>query len=298
MSITASAAKADVRYEVVASDRVRCVVDVHDEKLLGKSADLRIRRTVNVKDSRGVNESGVVFEMRVPSLAPTNAIDIVPSTLKTYTYQGAMIDVTVRTEIEVKDGIIFDTVIEDDDQIRLFAKPEISCDAKGIVEPKDAFSFVANLRAIPAQNQLITIALCAIAALVVAANTIVGVHDELAPEPLTWVYDHVGSKGKSESPFFKSLAGDGVVGAGLWVAIRRQLRKYMTFQLAPMPARICAGDNVVASTLVAGVSRVDLDDVLVRVVACNMEKGQYKRGSGTKERTVSFTEPVRAVILY
>jgi hypothetical protein len=36
----------------------------------------------------------------------------------------------------------------------------------------------------------------------------------------------------------------------------------------------------------------------VRIVACNMEKGQYKRGSGTDERTVSFEEPIRAVMLY
>ena len=36
----------------------------------------------------------------------------------------------------------------------------------------------------------------------------------------------------------------------------------------------------------------------LRVVACNMEMGQYIRGSGTSRRTVSFEEPVRPIILY
>ena len=36
----------------------------------------------------------------------------------------------------------------------------------------------------------------------------------------------------------------------------------------------------------------------LRVVACNMEMGQYIRGSGSNRRTVSFEEPVRPIILY
>ena len=50
--------------------------------------------------------------------------------------------------------------------------------------------------------------------------------------------------------------------------------------------------------LIAGSSRVDLHDATLRVVACNLEKGQYVRGSGSNERTVSFSNPNRAVLLY
>ena len=45
-------------------------------------------------------------------------------------------------------------------------------------------------------------------------------------------------------------------------------------------------------------SRVDLKNIELRIVACNMEKGQYIRGSGSNRRTVSFVEPIRAVSLY
>ena len=50
--------------------------------------------------------------------------------------------------------------------------------------------------------------------------------------------------------------------------------------------------------LIAGSSRVDLHDATLRVVACNLEKGQYVRGSGSNQRTVSFSNPTRAVLLY
>ena len=52
------------------------------------------------------------------------------------------------------------------------------------------------------------------------------------------------------------------------------------------------------SDLVHGVSRTDLDNVTLRIVACNMERGQYLRGSGSNRRTVSFSEPAHGVLLY
>ncbi|MEE2738368.1 MAG: hypothetical protein VX435_09100, partial [Planctomycetota bacterium] len=35
-----------------------------------------------------------------------------------------------------------------------------------------------------------------------------------------------------------------------------------------------------------------------RVVACNMEKGQYYRGSGSDRTTVDFSEPIQAILLF
>lgn len=298
MSVLTSPPGVDVRYEDTTGDSVRCIVAVNDDALLGHSAVLRVVRTVEVKDSRAVNASDEKFTAQIASLAQENAIQVPKSALRAYTYRGSMIDVAVRTEVRIDDGVLFDTKIRDDEEIGVWVKPAVSGDAKGIVEPKDAFDFVTNLRAIPPQNQLITIVLSVVAALIIAFNSLVGVHDQFVPESRAWFYDHHGGDGDTESPFFKSLVGSGVLGAAVWMAIRQQLKKYMSFDLAPVPERICADDEIPAWKLVRGVSRVDLENVVFRVVACNMEKGQYKRGSGTKERTVSFTNPVRAVILY
>jgi hypothetical protein len=298
MTAAASTARLDVRYENTGGDHVRGVVDVFDPSLLGHRAELRIIRRVKVHDSRAVNSSEKVFTAPIPSLAARNEIAIPRSAVLLYSYQGSMIDIEVTSEVAVDDGVLFDTKIVDDEKVGLWAKPEVSTNAKEMIEPKDAFDFIANLRAIPPKNQVITLALALVAGILIAINSWVGIHDQFVPASATWFYDHVDSDGDSESPLFKSLAGSGALGLAVWMAMRQQLRKYMTFGFTALPERICAADALEASSLFHGVSRVDLDHVVLRVVACNMEKGQYKRGSGTKERTVSFSEPVRAVMLY
>ena len=96
----------------------------------------------------------------------------------------------------------------------------------------------------------------------------------------------------------QSLLGSGAAGAAIWFAMRRQLRKYMKFKFKRVPNHIDRSTRVPVDQLVHGLARVELNDVTLRVVACNLEKGQYMRGSGSDRRTVSFSEPVQGVVLY
>ena len=41
-----------------------------------------------------------------------------------------------------------------------------------------------------------------------------------------------------------------------------------------------------------------LEAVTLRIVACNLECGQYRKRQGSRTVTVSFQEPVRGVVLY
>ena len=74
-------------------------------------------------------------------------------------------------------------------------------------------------------------------------------------------------------------------------------RSYMSVSLRQIPA-ITRSTCLPISQLVSGKSEIDLKNMTLRVVACNMEMGQYIRGSGSNRRTVSFEEPVRPIILY
>lgn len=278
--------------------RVRCTIEVHEPALHGHKGELRVKRTVAVKDSRPVNESDVLFRREIESLAPRNEIEIHRASLQAYTYRGSRIDVEIESELEVDDGIIVDTAIREHEELLLGGKANVSDDAKGLVEPRDAFDFITNFKAIPVRNQAITAMLLFVGGIVIAINTLVGVHDQFKPDMQTWFYDHRDSDGDSESPLQKSLVGSGALGTAIWFAMRRQLRKYMTFEICNVPEQIGRTGTFRAGQVLRGVARVDLRDVRLRVVACNMEKGQYTRGSGTKKRTVSFTEPVRAVVLY
>ncbi|HSN68052.1 MAG TPA: hypothetical protein VLV48_02340 [Thermoanaerobaculia bacterium] len=288
-----------IHFEAVDDEsRVLCTIDVQDASLHGRAAELRIRRTVRVKDDRPVNESQVLFERKIESLQLRNELVIHRAQLQAYTYRGSMIDIAIESELEIDDGLIIDTTIREEEELLLGGKPAVSNDAKGLIDPADAFDFLTNFKAIPPVNKAITSMLLLVGAIVISINTLVGIRDQFQPDEQTWFYDHRDSDGDSESPLQKSLVGSGMVGAALWFAIRRQLRKYMTFEICNMPGQVGRTAVFRAGAVLRGRARVDLQHVRLRIVACNMEKGQYTRGSGTKKRTVSFTQPVRAVVLY
>ncbi len=70
-------------------------------------------------------------------------------------------------------------------------------------------------------------ALLVIGLVVIAINTLIGLHDQAVPEIQTFLYSHYDSDGDSSSPLFKSLVASG----SIWLMIKKQLRKYMKFDL-------------------------------------------------------------------
>ena len=72
----------------------------------------------------------------------------------------------------------------------------------------------------------------------------------------------------------------------------------MAFHFKAKIRKVSRESTVNVSKLITGQSRIDLIDSVLRVVACNMEKGQYVRGYGSNRRTISFSHPNRAVLLY
>lgn len=270
-----------------------------EPELCGHDARLEIVARVEVKDSRPVHEEKSLFSTQLSSLAAEQAITVPRRELfGVFSYSGKSIDLEVHTRVVVDDGLIFDTKVGEEQQIALGLKPAVTEDAEQLVDPKDAFSFTKNLQAIPAESRLKTLILAAVGAVVVLFNMALGLHDEFVPEERTYFYDHRDSDGDSESPFFKALMGSGAAGAGIWALIRRQLKKYMVFELRNVPPEIRYGDTLRVSELIRGGARVPLENTTLRIVACNMECGQYVRGSGTDRRTVSFRNPARAVVLY
>ena len=280
------------------AEQVRCTIEVTDASLQGHAAELRLVRKVLVRDDRPVHASSVFYRAQLTALRASNEILIPRHELRAYCYDGEKISIEVHTELKIDDGRFFDTTIRQQEELLLLRKPQVASDAKGMIDPKDAFCFISNLAAIPMRNRIITLGLALVGLVVIVVNTAIGVRDQFVPQSMTWIYSHYDSDGDSQSPFLTSLIGSGVAGAAVWFAMRKQLRKYMTFGLGDVPPTIGRNDVVDAMVLLHGRSRVPLENIIVRIVACNMEKGQYTRGSGTNERTVSFTHPVRAIVLY
>ena len=272
-------------------------VEIFDRDLWGHDAELSIIAEVEVNDGRAVNDSATLFTHSFRAASMAEEVRIPRDQLRVYSYSGRMIKVKLQTKLVVDDAILFDTKEVEEHELDLGDKPRTSALGTSVIDPKDAFDFFKNLQAIPADARAKTTMLAAAGAVVILVNTVVGLHDQFSPPGFTWFFSHVDSDGDPASPFFQSLAGSGAIGAGLWFLIRRQLRKYMEFALR-VHGRLLRDRSYSVGDLVKGQSRVPLHDVKLRVVACNMECGQYRRGSGTDERTVSFREPVNPVVLY
>jgi hypothetical protein len=275
---------------------------IHDRKLIGKKAKFSIEHNVKVLDSRPVSDSKVLMSHEFKTQGNKEIIKIPAKILKSkgfFPYSGEKIKIKCHARLQIDDKLIRkDTTIWQKLPVDVLKKPLIDNDTKELIDPKDIFQFFKNLMAIPAHNKVFTLGLLVIGLILIVVNMLIGFHDQMSPDYATWLYDHHGSDGDSESPLLKALMGCGGIGVAIWFAMRKQLRKYMTFRFKKIPQRVDRDTVVMVSDLVEGIARVDLREVTLRVVACNMEKGQYTRGSGTNTRTVSFSEPTRGVLLY
>lgn len=273
-------------------------VTVTNPKLVGRQANFSVVAVVDVKRSSGIGMHKPLFSEDFTVRSGEHSFRVPREDLQFFTYDGEHIALSLHTVVKVDDAVFVDTKVVEEQEVRIDGKPQLNTDAAEIVEPGDEFSFFANLMAIPVQSQIITLGLVVIGGVVALVNLLVGAHDQLSSDPGIWVYSHIDSDGDSQSPLANSAYISSALGAGVWLLMRRQLRKYMTLRLAELPARIERGVAYVAGDLISGKARVPLAYATLRIVAGNLECGQYKEQRGSRTVTVTFREPVRAVVLY
>ncbi len=277
---------------------------VRDPDLVGKRAELKIEQHAKVKRSSPVHTQRVLAERSFTLASGQNRLPLGDALDEVFPYGGSKLDLQLTAKIEIDDGVIFDTTLELplDRICTLPARAAVPTEHGSVHSPKDRFSFIANLRAIPAKARLIVIWLILVGVPVVVANGLLGARDEFVPESQTWFYDHSDSDGEGESPLMKALMGSGGIGMALWFAIRRQLQKYMRFEARMPPDVVKRGGRCRVSDMIQGEALAPLQQATVRIVAYNREHGQYRgsEGSGKNRRTVTknFTENARGVVLY
>lgn len=267
-----------------------------DPAVIGKPAHIELAAHGDVTRGGGIDVVRTLDSTAI-TLSAVSRIPLPDGARACYRYRGKQLNLGLRAIVRINDGIVFDTT-ETFDLDCPWSPPDcVARDCAKDVDPKDTFNFMKNLRAIPHAARVKVIAMSVVGVFVIGVNMIVGAHDQAVPESSTWFYDHSGSKGKSESPFEKALWGSGALGAGLWMAIRAQLRRYLKLELKP-PGVVSPDARVPARDLIEGVPHVTIDFATVRVVAYNRERGQYRVKQKKETKTVSFSSPVRAVVLY
>ena len=259
-----------------------------EPKSLDRDATLSVVAEVDVNDSRAVNDSKVLFGKLFRTTSANMEIELPARFDKVYGYRGKQIDVVIKVRLVVNDALIFDSKAEDVLPQPALDKPAITQTAKTLVDPKDAFSMARSFGAISFAARIKAAILLVGGLILIAGMMIGGFLLERNSRP---------SDDDEGGPLGVALTVSILTGTGLWYLLRKQLRSYMTFELHPN-VRIEKDRSYTIAQLVHGKSRVPLERARLRVVACNMEKGQYKRGSGSNVRTVSFSNPVNGVLLY
>lgn len=287
------------------ADGVCVVAEARAPGIAGKQAELRVVQCARVKRGSPVHKQRTLYSRKFRLGDGSARFPLGAALDDVFAYRGGDLDLLLKVEVEVDDGLFFDTEIEHDLSAHgdLPARAAAPAAHKEVHSPSDRFDFLANLRAIPPKARLLVLWLLLLGGPVVVANALVGARDQFVPESRAWFYDHSDSDGESESPLFKALAGSGAIGFALWMAIRQQLKQYMRFE-AKLPAGLVLrrGARCRPEEIVSGQARVPLQQATLRLVAYNREHGQYtkqeKSGNSTRTVTRSFSTDARGIVLY
>lgn len=295
------------RFKVTAvRDADGCAVLVHvfDPELQGVFSRLVVTHRAHVKRGSPVHHEIPLVTRRVTLQPGENRIALGDALDKAYGYVGDKLDLRLTAKLTINDGVIFNTDVDIDlsDVCRLTPRTARQAQAKSVHSPSDRFNFLANLRAIPGAARAKVLWLLIIGGPLILANMVVGTRDQFVPESRTWFYDHRDGDGGSESPLMKALVGSGAIGAGIWMMVLAQLRRYMRFEATRPDGLVDRDTRWDPSTMVRGKARVPLQQVTLRLVAYNREHGQYtkreKKGKSSRTVTKEFVNDACGVVLY
>ena len=268
------------------------------EEHIGRKATFTVHAVAEVQDSDPKDSEKSIFSrsFRVENTRVTFELPF--KKVRSYAFKGSNIHIVWKVKLKIDDGIILDTTYKKDFSCPL-SKPSQKEDAARLIDPRDRSYYATNLGARTSAEQMQFLVVWVGGIFLLAMITFGVLVIDLKMSFFT-------NKGiLTGIAFFV----DCLVVVGMYMWTRVLLRGFLTFNRSYL-ANIGSMDKVSAlkkvdrdtlvslRDLVQGRCRVDLKDVTLRVVACNMEKGQYYRGSGSDRSTVDFSEPIQAILLF
>ena len=201
------------------NDFVSVHIKILDDACLNCNATFCLQARVKVNDSDPVHAKNTLFEQNFTIGQKSLTLTIPLSTFSGFTYTGEKIKTEYQGTLTIDDSLFFfDTKVKET-ITKLLDKPKVNTDAKQLIEPRDTFDFIHNLKAIPPHRQLHVIGLIVVATIAMALNTLCGLHDAASPPSATIFYSHTDSDGEPQSPLLASLTVTVAMGVALMIAI-------------------------------------------------------------------------------
>ena len=262
---------------------------ITNPKMMGKKAEFTLDLASDVHDSYPVNDAKKIFTHNFTVDRTEYQLKIRTDSFDGFTYKGTYASIVLRANLKVDDAwVLKDSEVSRTVQLKLVdARTGGEGDASAVIDPFDKVQFSKNFNALSSNRKLVFV-------LVALFCVIAGVWGSIAIWKMRDSDDPSGA-------IFGIIVFTVVVCLLLvWLKIS-QFKTYMKVTLQPMPA-ITRDTRLQISQLISGKSEVDLKNMTLRVVACNMEKGQYWRrvtsGNSSRKETENFEKPVRPIILY
>ena len=255
---------------------------------MGKKAEFTLDLASDVHDSDPVNDETNLYTDKFVVDRTEYELEIPTDSFECFTYKGTHASIVLRANLKVDDAwILRDSQVSRTTQFKLVDARSGSRggDATDVIDPFDTVQFGKNFDALSSGRKM--------GFILMSLFCVLGF---LGESCLMWVSFSQAEDGIVIAVvFIISLL---VATVCLWVWQKNSFfRSYINVTLRPIPD-ITRNTCLPISQLVSGKSKIDLKNMTLRVVACNMEMGQYIRGTGSNRRTVSFEEPVRPIILY
>ena len=279
--------------------------------------DLRIVARVELRNDNGIPEENVLHSRRLRLDRGSQDVPL-PQQTASYDYHGQEIAVRLTLRLTDENGkVLAEARLRDAETALLAPRPKLAECPKELMSPKDEYSLLANLKALPAAIGM-SVGAAGLALFVLAGlNLVAGAHDQFVAEPQLTEMQRFNLKlqGRMDELervrvppilYAKSRRGLPLLDAFQFsfymvllasLILKRHLSRYGDFHLFLFLPPLRPGTRIEARRLVRGRSRIDLFDVTARVVAGNLECWRRKPGPGEKFEKKVRT-PVRAVKLY
>lgn len=262
---------------------------ITNPKMMGKKAEFTLDLASDVHDSDPVNDAKNLYAHNFTVDRTEYQLKIPTDSFDCFTYKGTHASIVLQANLKVDDSwILKDSEVSRTAQLKLVdARTGGGGDATTEIDPFDKVQFSKNFNALSSNRKLVFV-------LVALFCVIAGVWGSIA----IWKMRDSNEPGGAILWILVLI----VVVCTLWVCFMTvQFKSYMKVTLQPMPA-ITRNTRLQIPQLISGKSEVDLKNMTLRVVACNMEKGQYWRrrtsGNSSRKETENFEKPVRPIILY
>ena len=258
---------------------------ITNPKMMGKKAEFTLDLASHVHDSNPVNDAKKIYTHNFTVDRTEYDLKIPTDSFDCFTYNGTYVSIRLRANLKVDDAwILKDSKVSRTAKLKLVDERTGGVgDASSVINPFDKFQLSKNFNALSSDRKRDFV-------LLALFSVIAGVWGSIAIWKLRDSNDPGGAILGITILFIVACVLLG------WF-MNKQLKSYMKVALQPMPT-ITRNTRLKISQLISGKSEIDLKNMTLRVVACNMEKGQWVRGSGKNRGTEDFEEPVRPIILY